>query len=459
MRKLPRVPVARTSLRPCCYACHRKEDGTKGVLGEKCETCHAEKKWKTVSFEHARDSALSLRAKHQQVKCDSCHKARFLATSSRRVLRLSRARSTSTRTSSATSARRCHTERAGTKPLSTTSESRFPLLERHARRRMQEMSREPGIQGRQDRLRVVPREGRLPQGAARPALRAVPQRARLERLGVRSQSAHALQAHRRARQDRLPRLPRQAGRGQDRARDRLRKLPRSTTISTSKPTARSASAATCRTTGARSSNPLSRNRILRAAAMTDPSLPLTYVAPLSVVLSVYVLSRRRREARAAATLRRAVKTGLTEPPSLHPVIDPRHLCRLRRLHQGLPGRHPRHRQRQGAHGEPDGLHRTWRLRGGLSGGGDQARVRHRAPRHRHSLCQADVRDQRARHLHRGRTRRHGTDTQGRRAGAPGDRSRFPAIAPRPDNSTWSSSVRARPGSRPRSRRWSTSCAS
>ena len=56
--------------------------------------------------------------------------------------------------------------------------------------------------------------------------------------------------------------------------------------------------------------------------MTDPSLPLTYVAALLVVLWIYVRLRQQRETRASAVWQRAIKSGLTDPPSLHPVVDP-----------------------------------------------------------------------------------------------------------------------------------------
>lgn len=56
--------------------------------------------------------------------------------------------------------------------------------------------------------------------------------------------------------------------------------------------------------------------------MTELLLPLAYLAPLAVVLLVYVYRWRRREAHGAATLQRSEQSGLTEPPSLHPVIDP-----------------------------------------------------------------------------------------------------------------------------------------
>jgi len=56
--------------------------------------------------------------------------------------------------------------------------------------------------------------------------------------------------------------------------------------------------------------------------MNELLLPLAYLGPLAAVLSVYVYRWRTGEARAAAILQRSVKTGLTDPPSLHPVIDP-----------------------------------------------------------------------------------------------------------------------------------------
>ena len=55
--------------------------------------------------------------------------------------------------------------------------------------------------------------------------------------------------------------------------------------------------------------------------MSEFLLPFAYLAPLAAVLSVYVYRWRKREARDAAALQRSVKTGLTDPPSLHPVID------------------------------------------------------------------------------------------------------------------------------------------
>jgi hypothetical protein len=63
-----------------CFACHKKDDyekkgAHKGRFGEKCETCHSEKDWKTTHFNHDKDTKYSLRGKHRETKCDACHKA------------------------------------------------------------------------------------------------------------------------------------------------------------------------------------------------------------------------------------------------------------------------------------------------------------------------------------------------------------------------------------------------
>jgi hypothetical protein len=57
-----------------CIACHRKDDVHKGGLGEKCETCHNEEKWKSVKFDHDKDTKFLLLGKHVTTKCDACHK-------------------------------------------------------------------------------------------------------------------------------------------------------------------------------------------------------------------------------------------------------------------------------------------------------------------------------------------------------------------------------------------------
>lgn len=55
-----------------CLACHRKDDQHKESLGEKCESCHNDKSWKEVKFDHDKTRFVLL-GKHIDAKCDTCH--------------------------------------------------------------------------------------------------------------------------------------------------------------------------------------------------------------------------------------------------------------------------------------------------------------------------------------------------------------------------------------------------
>jgi len=55
--------------------------------------------------------------------------------------------------------------------------------------------------------------------------------------------------------------------------------------------------------------------------MNELPLPFFYAAPLVVMVLAYVLHLRRSESKSAAALQRALKSGLTDPPSLHPVVN------------------------------------------------------------------------------------------------------------------------------------------
>lgn len=59
-----------------CYSCHRKDDdrkGHKGRFGTKCQSCHTASDWKTLRFDHDRDTRYPLLARHRSVKCVACH--------------------------------------------------------------------------------------------------------------------------------------------------------------------------------------------------------------------------------------------------------------------------------------------------------------------------------------------------------------------------------------------------
>lgn len=60
-----------------CFTCHERDDlskGHKGRYGDKCETCHVEKNFKTIVFDHDRDTLYPLSGKHRRPQCESCHK-------------------------------------------------------------------------------------------------------------------------------------------------------------------------------------------------------------------------------------------------------------------------------------------------------------------------------------------------------------------------------------------------
>jgi hypothetical protein len=59
-----------------CVACHKKDDdkkGHKGRFGEKCETCHNDRDWKSIHFDHDRSTKYPLKGKHRMAKCTACH--------------------------------------------------------------------------------------------------------------------------------------------------------------------------------------------------------------------------------------------------------------------------------------------------------------------------------------------------------------------------------------------------
>ncbi|MEK7237809.1 MAG: cytochrome C, partial [Nitrospirota bacterium] len=57
-----------------CYSCHKKDDTHKGSYGQKCEQCHGEGDWKTITFDHELHTKYPLRGRHLSTRCESCHK-------------------------------------------------------------------------------------------------------------------------------------------------------------------------------------------------------------------------------------------------------------------------------------------------------------------------------------------------------------------------------------------------
>ncbi len=62
-------------LKTDCLSCHRKDDKHKNIFGPKCASCHIERDWKEIVFDHDKQTRKSLQGKHKQAKCADCHKS------------------------------------------------------------------------------------------------------------------------------------------------------------------------------------------------------------------------------------------------------------------------------------------------------------------------------------------------------------------------------------------------
>jgi hypothetical protein len=118
-----------------CFGCHERDDrekGHKGRYGEKCQTCHVEKAFKAVIFEHARDTRFALRGKHQQVKCDSCHKGVLYRDKLQDRCFACHEPDDKHKGQLGNDCARCHSETGWRETSFDHNKSEFPLRERHA---------------------------------------------------------------------------------------------------------------------------------------------------------------------------------------------------------------------------------------------------------------------------------------------------------------------------------------
>jgi hypothetical protein len=60
-------------LKTDCYSCHQYDDEHRGQYGRKCQDCHNSTKWGKAKFNHDKTD-FPLKGKHEDVKCNSCHK-------------------------------------------------------------------------------------------------------------------------------------------------------------------------------------------------------------------------------------------------------------------------------------------------------------------------------------------------------------------------------------------------
>lgn len=57
-----------------CINCHALNDKHLGGLGKECKSCHTTRAWKTISFDHNKDTKFTLRNKHATASCAACHR-------------------------------------------------------------------------------------------------------------------------------------------------------------------------------------------------------------------------------------------------------------------------------------------------------------------------------------------------------------------------------------------------
>ena len=59
-----------------CIACHAIKDVHNNRFGDRCESCHRDSEWTSVSFDHDQDTTFKLAGKHSSQDCLACHDKR-----------------------------------------------------------------------------------------------------------------------------------------------------------------------------------------------------------------------------------------------------------------------------------------------------------------------------------------------------------------------------------------------
>ncbi len=116
-----------------CYACHKKDDKHKGTYGEQCESCHIEKDWKTITFDHDRDTKYRLLGKHKPLKCDSCHKGHLYKDKLKTTCYACHEKDDKHKGQEGTECEECHNEHSWKETKFDHSLTRFPLFGKHAK--------------------------------------------------------------------------------------------------------------------------------------------------------------------------------------------------------------------------------------------------------------------------------------------------------------------------------------
>lgn len=115
-----------------CVACHKADDFHRGKFGRKCESCHSEKKWDAVKFDHDKDTKYLLRGRHAEVPCLACHRADIFAELQQDCLSCHRADDVH-KGQQGKQCERCHNEKGWDRDTFFDHDlTAFPLLGMHA---------------------------------------------------------------------------------------------------------------------------------------------------------------------------------------------------------------------------------------------------------------------------------------------------------------------------------------
>src|SRR5262249_7105817 len=116
-----------------CIGCHRGDDKHKGNFGEKCDSCHSTRDWKTPTFNHDRDTTDGLRAKHRSARWASCHKGNLYKDKLTTACVDCHRKDDKHKGTLGNACADCHTERDWKEPGNFDhAKTRFPLLGKHA---------------------------------------------------------------------------------------------------------------------------------------------------------------------------------------------------------------------------------------------------------------------------------------------------------------------------------------
>lgn len=114
-----------------CIGCHRADDTHKARYGEKCETCHNDRDWKSIHFDHDKDTRYALRGRHRTAKCDACHTGRLYRDKLEIGCNACHRKDDKHKGTLGVSCGDCHTERDWKVGRFDHQKTRFPLRGKH----------------------------------------------------------------------------------------------------------------------------------------------------------------------------------------------------------------------------------------------------------------------------------------------------------------------------------------